>query len=370
MSENWPHFGSEENAEPGEAGSSSTNGASPEDADGAPEGAAEGNVATIAEATDEAPTATEISGETSSAGAAEDAPAASDDTSNTSDDTAAASAAPVDIDDGSVFVTELVRAMQTTVGVERARTGEETERRRQAHIDGVRAREASEADRMRELAADDMKAIEAWADGEMKRIQLERERRASELNKDLETSLSEHHAKIDREVETVETAIATYRAEVAVFFESLDREADPILIAQQASKRPAFPALDAVPATDAGSPPAATEDNAAAAATAAPSEPAAVGVMDPQAAAEPAVPWTAPAESSPESATSAESTTSPESAASAESAAPAEPPELVTVPTASSEGTTGPLLQSVPIHRPMSWLRRDANGGDRSNHDG
>jgi hypothetical protein len=364
MSENWPHFGSEENAEPGEAGSSSTNGANPEDADGAPEGAAEGTVATIAEATDEAPTATEIIDDATSAGAADDAPVASDDTSITSDDAPAASAAPPEIDDGSGFVTELVRAMQTTVGLERTRTGEETERRRQAHIDGVRAREASEADRMRELAADDMKAIEAWADGEMKRIQLERERRASELNKDLETSLSEHHAKIDREIDTVETAIATYRAEVAVFFESLDRETDPILIAQQAAKRPAFPALDAVPSTDVASPPAATEDNAAATGTAAPSESAAVGVMDPQAAAEPAESWTAPAESSPESATSAESATS------TESAAPAEPPELVTVPTASSEGSTEPLLQSVPIHRPMSWLRRDANGGDRSNHDG
>jgi hypothetical protein len=121
------------------------------------------------------------------------------------------------------------------------------------------------------------------------------------------------------------------------------------------------PAADENPvgvATDASSPPAVTDDVSADIGTAAPAEPAVIGVMDPEAAAEPVESWTAPAETSPESATGAES------------AQPAEPAELMAVATGSSQGSSEPLLQSVPIHRPMSWLRRDANGGgDRSNHD-
>jgi hypothetical protein len=165
MSENWPHFGSQEHAESDEAGSPSSNGANADDAVPVPDGSIEGTVASLeaavaatdeaaaraadeTPAADESPAATELIGEASPSGAADDAAA-------TSDDAATTSAEPAEVDDGSAFLTELVRAMQTTAGLERVRTGEDTERRRQAHIDGVRAREASEADRMRELAADD-----------------------------------------------------------------------------------------------------------------------------------------------------------------------------------------------------------------------
>jgi hypothetical protein len=367
MSEQWPQYGSpESDSESDNAGSSSSNGANPEEAAGAPDVAVEGTVATLEaavaaeeeaaqEATGESGPPIELIGETPTV-AADDATSTSDDATSTAegaiampDDAVAASTEPAEIDEGTVFLTELVRAMQTTAGLERVRTDGETERRRQAHIDEIRAREASEADRMRELAAEDMSAIEEWADGETKRIQLERERRAAELNKDLETSLSEHHAKIDREIDTVETTIAGYRAEVAAFFDGLDRETDPILIAQHAAGRPVFPGLEAAPATVDASPPPAAEGDTASAGPGTPAEPVAVGVMDPQAAAEPVESWAAPGDGSP---------------------VPTEPPELVTVPSGSSQEGSESLLQSVPIHRPMSWLRRDANGGDRSNHDG
>ena len=80
-------------------------------------------------------------------------------------------------------------------------------------------------------------------------------------------------------------------AEVEAYFEGLDRETDPILIAQKATMRPAFPALDAVaePVAEA----------AADAAEPAPAdEPAMVGVMDPESPAEPVESWAAPTEAS------------------------------------------------------------------------
>jgi hypothetical protein len=52
-------------------------------------------------------------------------------------------------------------------------------------------------------------------------------------------------------------------------FEALDRETDPVLIAQQADKRPVFPSLEAA------------DNGVTGAATSAESEPAVIGIMDP-----------------------------------------------------------------------------------------
>src|SRR4051812_27172944 len=48
--------------------------------------------------------------------------------------------------DGGQFLAELAKAMQTTAQAEQARNAEETEQRRQSHIDAIRAREAIEAE--------------------------------------------------------------------------------------------------------------------------------------------------------------------------------------------------------------------------------
>ena len=357
MSEQWPTSGSHESDAEPDDGSSSLNGADPGEADAAPDASAEGIVS------EQVGEPAETAGQTDAA-------------------------EPADLDDGSGFVTELVRAMQTTAGVERARTVEETERRRQVRIDDVRAREATQADRIRELAAGDQKAIETWADAEMKRIQAERERRTTELNKDLETSLALHHAEINREVEGIETVIAAYRAEVATYFDSFDHSTDPVLIAQQAARRPVFPALDAAPQTVA-----APEEVAAPEAVAAPVEITAAGAVEAEsleaveAVAEPPADGATPEEPSADAASSepkepaviavmvpagqtepSESWTVP-TGARPETAEPSEPEATEPVGAASgvSQVGTGSLINTVPVHRPMSWLRRDSNEGDRSN---
>ena len=282
-------------------------------------------------------------------------------------------------DEGSVFLAELVRAWHTTAGLERIRIDEDTERRRQAHVDRVRAREASEAERIRELAREDMNAIEAWADGEKERIKLERQRRMTELHDDLDLSLAKHRSKIDLEVEGVETRIATYRAEVEAFFGRLDGETDLVLIAQQAAMRPVFPTLDEVPtaavaaAVDAAdavdaveverpspeAPPAGADDDATGG-IAGMTERSAVGVMDPQTVTEPVASWADRPEPGPEAVPA-------DTSAGVDAGAEGEPAEPVTVASGSSVAGSGALLQSMAVKQPMGWLRRHANGGDQTN---
>lgn len=277
-------------------------------------------------------------------------------------------------DDGAVFRGELVRAMRTTAAVERIRIAQDAEQRRVAHVERVRARQASEADRMRELAGDDMKAIETWAAAEMKRIKLEKERRAKDLNEDLDLSLAEHGSRIDREIEGIETSIAAYLSDVDTFFDGLDQETDLVLIAKQAARRPIFPSLDAVAEVNAVAPeeapaevpvestlpetPVAEGDGVADEGAEESAEPAAVGVMDPQAEPEAVESWAPAPEASPEVVPVGAS----EDVESGEAVETAEP---VAAATASNHGSS--LFESVSVMRPMSWLRRDAS--DHSNND-
>ena len=417
MSEHWPPFGSDpSNAETQPSGSSSANGADPGIAIADPESVSDEQVAThdgpdtespaaaqadetpaAAEQTDEAPIAEQADAASDSpatddvAATAVEQAAAEDESTSTSDEVAAAATsdegAAASGDEGSVFVAQLVQAMQTTAALERVRVGEDIERRRQAHIDLVRNRQTAEADRMRALAGDDLKSIQDWADGEISRIQGERERRAAELQKDLETSLVEHGAKIDREIEGVEMAIATYRAHVDAFFESLDRETDPILIAQQAASRPMFPSLDALVETVSVAPAEAAETAQAAAAekpssdpeppapagdassgTATPtegaSEPPWVAVMDPEAEAAPVESWTAPADPTPAPAATGASEEADQGGTAGE------PGETVAVPVGHINDGNTSLFESISVLRPMAWLRREANGGEHANREG
>ena len=200
----------------------------------------------------EAPTADESGQQVTAAVAVSDpdspgetAPSATIDTSPVATDEGPDS----DFERSISFLTQLARAMQDTAGHERERVVADTETRRTARIEEIRGRETAEADRMRELAAEDQSGIDAWAETETARIKAERERRAEALRTDLETSLGQHRDLIAREIEAVESAVATYRIEVATFFDALEHETDPVAIAQLATRRPVFPSLDTVPLT-------------------------------------------------------------------------------------------------------------------------
>jgi hypothetical protein len=291
---------------------------------------------------------------------------ASADATSASADSSSSSGAS---DDPAAFLSELVRAMQTTAGAERARIASETDRRRDEHLATIQARRESAAQKMRDLAAEDLKAIDSWAEAERQRIQLERERRAAALDDDLKKSLAEHGARVDAEMERVEAAIGRHRIEVDEFFAVLDRETDPVAIAQHASRRPVFPTLDE--AADAGATPAASGDGTASTepadsakpTEAAPVEPTPIGVMDTHPGAKLAASFAAWNAATP---------------AGAKVEAPAEPPAGETPTAEAADAPTpvavahdahdpgpGTILHAVPSGRPLSWLRRDRDSNDR-----
>jgi hypothetical protein len=239
-------------------------------------------------------------------------------------------------DDGTAFLAELARAMQATAGVERKRLEEDTERRREAHLEAIRVRKESEATTMRDLAAEDLKAIDEWAEAERQRIDKEREGRAAALQEDLDTSLTEHGSKIDREIEAVDAAIVAYRTEVDAYFAALDQETDPVEIARHAGQRPTFPDLDAVSAAETVTP----ETEVAQ---------VAVGVMAPATPADLADAWSQWNQQATAPSGVAESPVAPDGATSEGEVS-------------STEGAaTSSLLQTVKANRPFANLR-----GDRS----
>lgn len=167
------------------------------------------------------------------------------------DETSGAAGATGDSLEGSSpdFLGRLADAMRQTAEAERARVGEEIDRRRTEHLTAIQARRDSETARMRELAADDRRGIERWAEEERQRIQAERDQRLAAVEADLAESLGEHGRTVDAEVETVEARIAAHRTEVDAFFASLGTETDPVRIATLAGQRPTFPVFDTAPAT-------------------------------------------------------------------------------------------------------------------------
>jgi hypothetical protein len=291
------------------------------------------------------------------------------------DSTEAPAAAATTPDDPGAFLSELVRAMQTTASTERARITEQTDRRRDEHLAAIHARREAEAQKMRDLADDDLKAIDAWAEDERQRIQAERERRAGALSDDLQKSLAEHGARIDGEIEGVEAAIATYRLEVDAFFVALDGETDPVAIAQHASRRPVFPDLDKPADTEAVAVTADAAQDGTSAGTDSGSDVRSAEATTGDAAEPPAVPVM---DSHPGSRLAASFANWSGSSAAAQADASSEPvstsdPTEAEVPVAVALGVNddgpGTILHAVPSGRPLSWLRRGGDSSDRSNED-
>ena len=259
--------------------------------------------------------------------------------------------APAAADEGATFIDELVRAMQTTAAAERQRLDEDADRRREAHLAAIEARRQEEAGKMLELAAEDKKAIDEWAEAERQRIDTERDRRAAALQEDLQTSLSEHASMIEKEIAAVESAVDGYRTELASFFATLNLETDPVAIARHASRRPVFPTLETV-----------SPDVEATTAAATDFEQPAVGVMDPEASAPVAEPWSGWTDQPLPAESVAEPIADPVAEATAEepvvSSLAAEPEVSVLAP---DQPASPSLLQSVAVSRPMAWLRGDRN---------
>lgn len=308
-------------------------------------------------------------------------------------DQAATEASDADqpVDDGAVFLAELTKAMQASAAAERERANAEIDRRRLDHLARIEARRTSDAESMTTLADQDLKAIDEWAEGERQRIDREKETRAAAVRDDLQASLAEHGARVDREVEAVEAAINTHRASIDAFFAELDGETEPVAIALHARRRPSFPSLtglgtevqtlaaeDAAAAESAAAVEAVAPD-AEAFATDGSAERAAetTSVEAPSTEPESGVAVMATAATTPvstsawhpwgsltEAADAADAAHAADAAASAEangadsSVDGPERLEVVAVTSSASKPVESSVLQTVKVSRPLSWLRR------------
>ena len=124
---------------------------------------------------------------------------------------------------------------------------------------GIRDERRAEAVTARKAAAQNRRAVDAWAATAQRQIKTERQRRKVEIQADLRRTLRVQNQKAEQRVKDIEAALAAYGAEVEAFFDAIERERDPLTIAQRARQTPAFPALDVPTSTDEPKRPPATE---------------------------------------------------------------------------------------------------------------
>jgi len=157
------------------------------------------------------------------------------------------------VDETADFLTRLARSMQAVARAQRTRIAAEVDLRRVARLTELRDGRRAEALRLRQLAAENRRAIDAWAESAKRRITNERERRKAELESDLKRSLREENRRVARRVKDIEAVIVAHVAEIEGFFAELEREMDPVRLAEQAQRPPAFPDLAARAESSGGS---------------------------------------------------------------------------------------------------------------------
>ena len=162
-------------------------------------------------------------------------------------------------DDDTDFPMRFVPAMHEAARAYRARLAEELQLRRVALMTGIRDDRRAEAVRARKAAAQKRRAVDAWAATAQRQIKSERQRRKVVIAAELRRTLRVQNQQVERLVKGIEAALAAYCAELDAFFDAIAQERDPVTIARQARRPPAFPALDMTTSTDEPNRPPATE---------------------------------------------------------------------------------------------------------------
>lgn len=147
-------------------------------------------------------------------------------------------------DDAADFPIRFLRAMHDAARSYRARLAEQLQLRRLDVMAGMRDERRAEALRARKAAAANRRGVDAWAATAQRQIKAERQRRKVEIEADLRRTLREQNQQLERRVKDVEAVLAAYRAELDAYFDAIEREQDPVTIAERARRRPPFPVID------------------------------------------------------------------------------------------------------------------------------
>src|SRR4029078_6984202 len=135
----------------------------------------------------------------------------------------------------------IVRSMHEAARAYRDRVAEEIQLRRVAILASIRDERRAAVLGARAEAEPNGQAVERWATTAQRQIKSERQRRKVEIDTDLRRSLRENNHEGDRPVRQGGAAITAHRARVDQYFDALDKERDPLAIAEHAHRQPAFP---------------------------------------------------------------------------------------------------------------------------------
>ncbi|MEO6206891.1 MAG: hypothetical protein ABIP77_02905 [Candidatus Limnocylindrales bacterium] len=142
------------------------------------------------------------------------------------------------------FMADLSKAMQAAAESARADALERLGAEAKGHIESIHADSATEATELRKRADDDVAAVREWSKAEIARIREETDERITHRKEALEREIDEHAAAIEARIGRVQARIASYEAEMAVFFERLLAEDDPTHFAAMAESLPEPPPFD------------------------------------------------------------------------------------------------------------------------------
>jgi len=142
------------------------------------------------------------------------------------------------------FMADLSKAMQAAAESARTDALERLGAETKGHIESIHAGSATEATELRKRADDDVAAVREWSKAEIARIREETDERITHRKEALEREIDEHAAAIEARIGRVQARIASYEAEMAVFFDRLLGEDDPTRFAAMAENLPEPPPFD------------------------------------------------------------------------------------------------------------------------------
>ncbi len=114
-----------------------------------------------------------------------------------------------------------------------------------AAIELAQARSADEAGNLRRAADSDMQGIREWSQAEIARIQGETDERLAARTAVLERDLGDHAERVERELERISTAVATFAAQMEEFFGAVDQHSPAADLASAFAAAESEAALDA-----------------------------------------------------------------------------------------------------------------------------
>ena len=155
-----------------------------------------------------------------------------------------AAAQPTGAKRPSKFLADLSKAMQAAAESARDESLGRLQADAKTHIEAIHERSASQAADLRRQADDDVAAIREWSKAEIARIREETDKKISSRKGGLEFEIEEHAARIERQIEHVQSRVTGFEAEMADFFERILAEDDPTRFAALAENLPEPPPFD------------------------------------------------------------------------------------------------------------------------------